>query len=141
MNSCIFCKIAQKKVAASLVYEDEQVLAFLDIRPLNEGHTLIIPKKHYENIFDIPIELNSYLHGIAKQVALAVRKTVEADGISIIQQNGEAADQEIPHLHVHIIPRFKGQKMPSFAKTSEEEKEKLDEIATRIRKNLQIKAY
>lgn len=140
MNSCIFCKIAQKKVPASHVYEDEQVLAFLDIRPLNEGHTLIIPKKHYENIFDIPIELNSYLHGITKQVALAVRKTVEADGISIIQQNGEAADQEIPHLHVHIIPRFKEQKMPSFAKTSEEEKEKLDEIATRIRKNLQIKS-
>jgi histidine triad (HIT) family protein len=141
MNSCIFCKIAQKKVPASHVYEDEQVLAFLDIRPLNQGHTLIIPKKHYENIFEIPIKLNSYLHGIAKQVALAVRKTVEADGISIIQQNGEAADQEIPHLHVHIIPRFKRQKMPSFTKTTEEEKEKLDEIATRIRKNLQINSY
>ena len=140
MSSCIFCKIAQRKAPASRIYEDAQVFAFLDIRPLNEGHTLIIPKKHYETIFDIPIELNSYLHGIAKQVALAIRKTVEADGISIIQQNGEAANQDILHLHIHIIPRFKGQKMPSFAKASEEEKEKLDGTATRIRKNLQVKS-
>ncbi len=77
MNLCIFCKIAQRKAPASHIYEDEQVFAFLDIRPLSEGYTLIIPKKTTRTS-DIPIELNSYLHGVAKQVALAVRNTVEA---------------------------------------------------------------
>ena len=103
-SSCIFCRIVRKQVPASYVYEDEKVTAFLDIKPLNEGHTLIIPKAHYENIFDIPQELNAYLHGIAKQVAMAVKKATNSDGISIIQQNGKAASQDIPHLHGAYYP-------------------------------------
>ena len=89
--SCIFCRIAQKQVPASLIYEDEKVMAFLDIRPLNKGHTLVIPKAHYKNIFDIPQELLAYLHGVTKKIALAVEKTTQADGLSVIQQNGAAA--------------------------------------------------
>jgi len=135
-DSCIFCKIAQKQAAASLVYEDEKVMAFLDIRPLNKGHTLIIPKAHYENIFDISQELNAYLHGITKLIALAIKKTTKADGVSIIQQNGKAANQDIPHLHVHIIPRYEGQKMPSFSETVEANKEQLNQTATKIQKHL-----
>jgi histidine triad (HIT) family protein len=135
-DSCIFCRIAQKQVSASCVYEDEKVMAFLDIRPLNEGHTLVIPKAHYENIFDVPQELTAYIHGITKQVAIAVKKATNADGISIIQQNGKAANQDIPHLHVHVIPRYEGQKMPSFSETSEADKEKLSETAAKIRKYL-----
>ena len=133
---CIFCKIAQKQVPASLLYEDETVIAFLDIRPLNEGHSLVIPKEHYENIFDIPQELISYIHGVAKHVALAVEKATDANGISIIQQNGKAAGQEIFHLHVHVIPRYKGQKLPSFSEISEARREKLNETATKIRQYL-----
>src|SRR4030065_2150995 len=108
-NSCIFCKIVRKQAPASVIYEDENVMAFLDIRPLNEGHTLVIPKEHYETIFEIPQELIAYLHGIVKQVAIAVKKATKADGISIIQQNGKAANQEILHLHVHVVPRYAGQ--------------------------------
>ena len=108
-------------------------MAFLDIRPLNEGHTLIIPKEHYENLFDIPQELIAYLHGVTKRVALAVKKATEADGISIIQQNGKAASQEIMHLHVHVIPRYEGQKLPSFSEISEADKEKLSQTAAKIR--------
>ena len=132
-GSCIFCRIAQKQVPASLVYEDEKAVAFLDIRPLNEGHTLVISKEHYENLFDIPQELIAYLHGITKRVALAVKKATEADGISIIQQNGKAATQEIMHLHIHVIPRYDGQKLPSFSETSEADKEKLSQTAAKIR--------
>jgi histidine triad (HIT) family protein len=135
-DSCIFCRIVHKQVPASYVYEDEKVIAFLDIKPLNEGHTLIIPKVHYENIFDIPQELNAYLHGITKQVAIAVKKATKSDGISIIQQNGKAANQDVPHLHVHIIPRYNGQKMPSFSKTLESDKEKLNQTAEKIRNQL-----
>jgi histidine triad (HIT) family protein len=135
-DSCIFCRIAQKQVPASLVYDDEKVVAFLDIKPLNEGHTLVIPKKHYENIFDIPQELIANLHGITKRVALAVEKATQADGISIIQQNGKAAGQEIFHLHIHVIPRYEGQKLPSFSEISEADREKLSQTAAKIRKYL-----
>jgi histidine triad (HIT) family protein len=137
MNSCIFCRIAQKRVPANLVYEDEKAMAFLDIRPLNEGHTLIIPKLHYENIFDIPQELIMHIQGVTKRVALAVKKATQADGISIMQQNGKAAGQEIFHLHVHVIPRFAGQKLSKFSETSEASKEKLSQTAAKIRSHLQ----
>jgi histidine triad (HIT) family protein len=135
-DSCIFCRIAQKQLPASCVYEDEKVMAFLDVRPLNEGHTLVIPKAHYENIFDVPQELNAYIHGVTKQIAIAVKKAMNADGISIIQQNGKAANQDIPHLHVHVIPRYKEQKMPSFSETSEANREQLSQTAAKIRKQL-----
>ncbi len=135
-NACIFCRIAQKQVPANLVYEDEKALAFLDIRPLNEGHTLVMPKAHYETIFDIPQELITYLHGITKQVAIAVKKATKADGISIIQQNGKAASQEVFHLHIHVIPRYEGQKLPRFSDVKEADREKLSQTAEKIRKYL-----
>jgi histidine triad (HIT) family protein len=135
-GSCIFCKIAQKQLPASLVYEDEKVVAFLDIKPLNEGHTLVIPKAHYENIFDVPRELIAYLHGVTKQIAFAVKNATNADGISIIQQNGKAAGQDIFHLHVHVVPRYEGQKLPSFSELAEADREKLSQTAAKIRKYL-----
>jgi histidine triad (HIT) family protein len=107
-DSCIFCKIVRKQAPASLVYEDENVMAFLDIRPLNSGYTLVTPKEHYETIFTVPEELIAPLHRIAKRAALSVREVTKADGINIIQQNGKATDQEIFHFHVHVIPRFEG---------------------------------
>jgi histidine triad (HIT) family protein len=104
MSECIFCQIIRKEVSASIVYEDEQVIAFLSNRPVNEGHTLVTPKKHYENIYDIPMEEAGHLFKIAKKMAHAVRDATSAEGIRIVQNNGEAAGQVIFHLHVHIIP-------------------------------------
>ena len=135
-GSCIFCRIAQKQVPASYVYEDEKVIAFLDIKPLNEGHTLVIPKSHYESIFEIPVNLVAHLHGVTKRIALAVKKATDADGISISQQNGKAAGQEIFHLHVHVIPRYEGQKLPSFSEVSEADREKMIQTVAKIRKYL-----
>ena len=135
-GSCIFCRIAQKQVSASFVYEDEKVISFLDIKPLNEGHTLVIPKAHYESIFEIPEDLVAHLHGVTKRIALAVKKATNADGISISQQNGKAAGQEIFHLHVHIIPRYEGQKLPSFSEVSQADKEKMSQTVAKIRKYL-----
>jgi histidine triad (HIT) family protein len=136
VRSCIFCRIVQKQVPSSLVFEDEKVMAFLDIKPLTEGHTLVIPKAHYESIFDIPKESIAYLHGITKRIAIAVEKATKADGISIIQQNGKAAGQDIFHLHVHVIPRYEDQKLPSFSEISEVDREKLSQTAQKIRKYL-----
>ena len=135
-ESCIFCRMARKQAPVSCVYEDEKVMAFLDVRPLNEGHTLVIPKEHYETIFEIPEQLITYLHRIVKRVALAVEKATKADGISIFQQNGKAAGQEVFHLHVHVVPRYEGQKLARFGEISEADREKLDQAAAKIRQHL-----
>lgn len=134
--SCIFCKIVQKQAPASLVYEGEDVLAFLDTRPLSEGHTLVIPKEHYVTIFEAPEEVVAQLHRIVKRVAQGVREVTKADGISIIQQNGKAAGQEIFHLHVHVIPRLEGQKLVRFGDASEANREKLNQIAATIKASM-----
>ena len=135
-ESCIFCKIVKKQTPSSIVYEDESVLVFADIRPLNMGHTLIIPKAHCVDIFDIPQELLSQIHKVSKQIAFAVKKATNADGISIIQQNGKAAGQDIFHIHVHVIPRFEGQKLRSFNELKEVDRASLDEMAKKIKHHL-----
>jgi histidine triad (HIT) family protein len=135
-GSCIFCRIVRKQAPASCVYEDEKVMAFLDVRPLNEGHTLVIPKEHYDTIFEIPEELIAYLHRIVKRVSFAVKKAAKADGISIFQQNGKAAGQEIFHLHVHVVPRYEGQKLIRFSEISEANRENLDQNAANIRRHI-----
>jgi histidine triad (HIT) family protein len=134
-ESCIFCKIVVNKAPASIIYEDETVLVFLDIRPLNMGHTLVIPKIHYVDIFDIPDNVLSQMCKVTKLVSFAVKKATNVDGISIIQQNGKAAGQDIFHIHVHVVPRFEGQKLPPFSELREVERAKLDTLAKKI-KNL-----
>jgi histidine triad (HIT) family protein len=135
-ESCIFCRIVRKQVPASIIYEDESVVAFLDIRPLNMGHTLVIPKAHYIDIFETPETELSNVHKVSKRISIAVKKATAADGISIIQQNGKAAGQDICHIHVHVVPRFEGQKLPGFSELKEVERAKLDEMAKRIRQEL-----
>jgi histidine triad (HIT) family protein len=126
----------QKQAPASIIYEDETVIAFLDIHPLNMGHTLVIQKLHYLDIFDIPENLLLQAHRVAKQIAPAIKKATYADGISIIQQNGKAAGQDIFHLHVHVVPRFDGQKLPHFNELKEVERAKLDGTAKKIKVHL-----
>ena len=104
MSECIFCQITRKEAPASIVYEDEQVIAFLSKNPVNEGHTLVVPKKHWENIYEISEENAAYLFRIVKRVAHAVKDSTGAEGIRIVQNNGEAAGQVVFHLHVHVIP-------------------------------------
>ena len=135
-ESCIFCKIVHKQAPSSIVYEDETLIVFLDIRPLNIGHALVIPKAHYVDIFNIPEKELSQVHKVAKQVSFAIKKATNAAGISIIQQNGKAAGQDIFHLHVHVVPRFEGQKLPRFSDLQEVERTKLDEMAKKIKKDL-----
>lgn len=105
-NNCIFCKIVEKKAPASIVYEDEKTLAFMSIQPINVGHTLVIPKKHYENIYEISEKEISYLFTIVKKISHAVNISCEANGLRIIQNNGKAAGQVIFHLHIHLIPMY-----------------------------------
>ena len=104
---CIFCKIIKGEIPCSKVFEDEKFFAFLDIGPVNRGHTLVIPKKHYKNLLDMPEdELKGYIETIQK-VSKAIIKAVNADGISINMSNEPAAGQVVMHAHFHLIPRFK----------------------------------
>jgi histidine triad (HIT) family protein len=134
--SCIFCKIVEKQAPASVLYEDDLVMAFLDIRPLNLGHALVIPKKHYVDIFDTTKSALNQVYIVAKQISFALKKATNADGISIIQQNGKAAGQDIFHLHVHVVPRFEGQKLPRFSELKQVERSELDIMAEKIRQKL-----
>jgi histidine triad (HIT) family protein len=135
-ENCIFCKIVGKSAPATIIYEDKSVIAFLDIRPLNIGHTLVVPLKHYVDIFDIPKDILGIVHIVSKQIAPAIKAAANADGISIIQQNGKAAGQDIFHLHVHVVPRFEGQKLPHFNELQLVEREKLNQIAEKIKQYL-----
>ena len=103
-QDCIFCQIIRRQVPSSRVYEDDQVVAFLSNHPVNEGHTLVVPKNHYENIYEISEEEGAYLFKVTKRVAHAVRDAVSAKGVRIVQNNGWAAGQVIFHMHMHVIP-------------------------------------
>ena len=108
----------------------------MDLRPVGEGHTLVIPKQHYVDIFDVSEEVLAATHIVAKKIASAVKEVTKADGISIVQQNGKAAGQDIFHLHVHVIPRFEGEKMPRFELLRFADRRTLDGAAQKIRQNM-----
>ena len=104
--SCIFCDILEGKLEGHIVYEDEKHIAFLDKYPIDDGHTLVIPKKHYERITDMDSNDVGELFSLIPKIAKAVLLGAGADAFSLAQNNGKAAKQIIPHVHVHIIPRY-----------------------------------
>ena len=106
MTDCIFCKILNKEISSTKLYEDENVYAFLDIRPINKGHALVVPKRHSETFLDMASEDIASLFKTTQKVATAVMEAMNADGFNIGMNNFPAAGQEVPHSHVHIIPRF-----------------------------------
>ncbi|OGG53369.1 HIT family hydrolase [Candidatus Kaiserbacteria bacterium RIFCSPHIGHO2_01_FULL_53_29] len=108
MSDCLFCKIIRGEIPSFKVYEDEKTLAFLDISPVNPGHTLVIPKNHSKNIFDISEEDWVSVGKAVRTLASAVEKAVGADGININMNNRPDAGQLVDHTHVHLIPRKKG---------------------------------
>lgn len=106
MNECIFCKIINGEIPADKIYEDENFFVFLDIHPINPGHALLAPKKHYENLYEIPDDLMAKTGPIIKKLAIAIKKGMKADGINLGMNNEKPAGQLVPHAHFHIIPRF-----------------------------------
>src|SRR5512141_2260203 len=108
MNDCLFCKIIKGDVPALKVYEDEAVFAFLDIAPVNVGHTLIVPKGHYENCAETPDEAMAAIMRVVKRVGDAARKVTGAPGYNVGINCGKVAGQVIMHTHVHVMPRFEG---------------------------------
>jgi histidine triad (HIT) family protein len=105
MEDCIFCKIVAGEIPSFKVFEDEKVLAFADINPISTGHTLIIPKDHYENLWEIPENELFAVQRASKIIAEAIRTALSPDGVACLQLNGRAVNQVVMHYHFHLIPR------------------------------------
>jgi histidine triad (HIT) family protein len=105
-TNCIFCKIVAGQIPSTKVYEDNDVLAFMDIGPIIKGHTLVIPKEHVDPITEVPLPLLQKLIAVVQKIARAQKAGLKADGINVLQANGTAAGQQVPHLHFHVVPRF-----------------------------------
>lgn len=103
---CIFCEIAAKTSEAEIVFENEKYIAFLDINPINYGHTIVIPKLHYDNFLTIPSQALEELTKLVQYLSGAVKRSLKADGFNIISNNGLSAGQSVFHFHYHIIPRY-----------------------------------
>ena len=103
---CIFCNIVDNKSEAEIIFENENIVAFLDIQPINYGHTLVVSKIHYDNILTVPSEEIADIMKATQFIAGAVKRGVNADGFNIISNNGDSAGQTVYHFHFHIIPRF-----------------------------------
>ena len=108
MEACIFCKIVKGDIPCFKVYEDDRVLAFEDVNPISEGHTLIIPKAHAENIWEISGEDLTAIHLASKKVADAIKEVLTPAGVAVLQLNGRGVNQVVMHYHLHLIPRVSG---------------------------------
>ena len=108
-DDCIFCKIANGEIPGACLYEDDNFKVVLDVGPASKGHCLVLPKEHYENIYEMPEELLGKAIGVAKKIGTKLVKVIGADGLNILQNNGLAAGQTVFHFHIHLIPRFDGE--------------------------------
>jgi len=106
MTDCIFCSIVDGEIPSDTVYEDDTVVAFLDANPLARGHTLVIPKAHHERLDDLPGDLATDVFDAVHDLTGRVERAVDAEATTVAVNNGELAGQEVPHVHVHIVPRF-----------------------------------
>lgn len=131
-ETCIFCKIANNTMESATIFENSEFKVILDVFPAAKGHTLIIPKQHVENIYEIDAETAGRLFTLATEVARALKKVYKCDGMNILQNNGKVAGQTVFHFHLHLIPRFNGDGINFKWETKKYTKEELDAIATSI---------
>lgn len=106
MENCIFCKIINKQIQSNIVYEDNEIIAFLDITQVTNGHTLVVPKKHFDSIFDCDEETLSKINIVIKKISQKMNKNLNVSNINILNNSGDLAGQTVKHLHFHIIPRY-----------------------------------
>lgn len=134
MENCIFCKITKGEIPCYKIYEDDLVLAFLDINPIAKGHTLIIPKEHKENIFEIENIVLERIINVAKKIAQKM-KIIGAEGVNLYHASGSSAEQTVFHFHLHVVPRAKedGISFTSAGKQKGIEKAEFEEILSKLK--------
>jgi histidine triad (HIT) family protein len=136
-SACIFCQIVAGVTKCELLAEDATTLAFMDIHPANEGHCLVIPKQHCATIFETEPETFAAVGRTVVRLARAVQTALRPDALSLVQANGEAAGQTVPHLHVHVLPRYRGDALPiNWPRTRVVAPDRIAQVAARIRAHL-----
>ena len=139
LRDCVFCKIASKKAPASVVYEDDEVMAFLDINPVQKGHTLVIPKRHFVDIWDIDDRLLAKMDAVAKRIVQRMSLALDAEGVNTFSASGKPAGQDVYHYHLHLIPLRKGEKTKFaswwLSNMGKAERAELDDLAQRLHLN------
>ncbi len=134
MEDCIFCKIVDGKITASKVYEDDKVISFLDIMPANKGHCLIVPKKHTQNLVEMDEESLFATIKVAKKVARALSLSFGNGSFNLVMNNGKESGQLVNHAHIHIIPRFRKDRLRIKWSHLKYEEDEMKEYAEKIKK-------
>ena len=129
---CIFCMIANHEINSSIIYEDEQVVAFLDLSQVTKGHTLVVPKKHYENVLECDSETLGHVIKVTQMLSKRIMERMKAKGVNILNNGNEVAGQSVMHMHFHIIPRYSENDAIEI-KFNESEKQNLEEIANLLK--------
>lgn len=132
-ESCIFCRIGKGELPSTRVYEDDDVLAFLDISPVAKGHVLVIPKAHYETLLDIPDDVSAKMLPVLARIGRAVMKGTGADGFNCLQNNFAASGQMVFHSHWHVIPRFEGDGLTHWPQKTNIDTAEMQAVAEAIR--------
>ncbi|WP_455714783.1 HIT family protein [Anaerosporobacter sp.] len=136
-DNCIFCKIAAGEIPSYTIYEDDDFKAFMDISPASKGHTILIPKQHADNIFELDETVASKLLPVASRIAKALKAELQCEGLNLLQNNGEIAGQTVFHFHMHLIPRYEGDKVVVKWVQDKYEGEPLEQLSERIKNHLQ----
>ena len=131
-KDCIFCKIANGEIPSRTLYEDEDFRVIMDLAPATKGHSLILPKEHYKNIYEIADDTAAKVLPLAKKMAALMTEKLGADGFNIVQNNNEVAGQTVFHFHVHLIPRYNDDNQSLVMKPQEMTAAQLDEIRDTI---------
>lgn len=139
MSDCIFCKIIDGSIPSTKVYEDEHVYAFMDVAPLTKGHTLLVPKQHVKDLFEMPEEVARNLYAAAPKIANAIKDAFKPQGMNTMNNNGAFAGQSVFHYHLHFIPRYDdsdGLKVEWGAKSNAYTPEEMQQLAKSIQEQL-----
>jgi len=131
-NNCIFCKIANGEFSSYTLYEDDDFRVIFDINPATKGHALLLPKEHFENLFELDDKIATKALVVAKKVATALSKELGCDGFNLLQNNGEIAGQTIFHFHLHLIPRYKDDSFSFSTSHGKIDEEEAASLAMRI---------
>ena len=134
--NCIFCAIVDGVIPAAKVYEDDQILAFMDINPANPGHLLVIPKRHYRNIFDIDVEMAGKIMRVGTRLASVVKTALNPDGLNLLQSSESAAFQTVFHFHLHLIPRWEDDSLVLPWQPQQGDINQIAEVADKIRQHI-----
>ena len=131
-NNCLFCKLANGEIPTNTLYEDDMFRVIFDLSPATKGHAIIIPKEHYKNLYELSDEVAERVMLVAKKLAIVMTELFDADGFNLIQNNNECAGQTVFHFHLHLIPRYEGDKVNKFWNPGEADEEKLKEWSRQI---------